>query len=103
MKLFRSIIFPLLILIVLLGCQHTQQITKKIAIINSYHKGHPSSDEIVDGLLEYLPSDSFSCRVFYMDTKRHTSQQFIETQARHILDSVLSLAPDILRLQMIIR
>ena len=69
---------------------------KKIVYINSYHKGHPSSDEIMDGFIKNMPVDSFSIYSWYMDTKRNPSKEFIEKKAGQLLDSIKQVNPDIL-------
>ena len=69
---------------------------KKIVYINSYHKGHPSSDEIMEGFVKNMPADSFDVYSFYMDTKRNTSTEYTENKARILLDSIIMLNPEIL-------
>lgn len=74
----------------------TNNSKKKIVYINSYHKGHPSSDEIMKGFMENIPTDSFKVYFWYMDTKRNPSEKFIQKKARELLDSIKFTNPDIL-------
>ena len=77
---------------ILLFCLSLQNCTtevneqKKIVYINSYHQGHPSSDEIMDGFIRNMPADSFDVYSWYMDTKRNPSKQFILTKASQLID-----------------
>lgn len=73
-----------------------KDLKKKIVYINSYHKGHPSSDEIMRGFMENIPTDSFEVRSWYMDTKRNPSEEFIQKKALELLDSINFINPDIL-------
>jgi len=68
----------------------------KIVYINSYHKGHPSSDEIMEGFVKNMPTDSFEVISFYMDTKRNPSKEFIQTKAAQLLDSIVNIKPELL-------
>ncbi len=68
----------------------------KIVYINSYHKGHPSSDEIMQGFMKDMPEDSFEIHSWYMDTKRNNSLSYIENKANGLLDSILDVNPDLL-------
>lgn len=85
------------ILITGLLFQHCSSVSKKkIVYINSYHKGHPSSDEIMDGFIKNMPADSFDIYSYYMDTKRNPSKEFIEKRAAQLFDSIVTINPDIL-------
>ncbi len=68
----------------------------KIVYVNSYHQGHPPSDEITAGLMENLPADSFEVIAYFMDTKRNPSQEYIESKAAALLDSIKDANPDLL-------
>ena len=69
---------------------------KKIVYINSYHRGHPSSDEIMDAIIGYFPKDSFNVTSFFMDTKRNSSQDYIVNKANQLYDSISKINPEIL-------
>lgn len=68
----------------------------RIVYVNSYHQGHPPSDQITAGLMESLPVDSFEVIAFFMDTKRNSSQEYIESKAAALLDSIKVTNPDLL-------
>ena len=68
----------------------------KIVYVNSYHQGHPPSDQITAGLMEKLPVDSFEVISHFMDTKRNSSLEYIENQAAALLDSIKNASPDLL-------
>ncbi len=74
-----------------------EQKDKKVATyINSFHRGHPSSDDIMDGILENFPTDSFEIDTYFMDTKRNPSQEHIKQIAEELLDTIKTKNPDIL-------
>lgn len=64
--------------------------------MNSYHRGHPSSDEIMDAILGSFSSDSFALVHYFMDSKRNPSNAFIKERAATLFDSIVNLSPDIL-------
>ncbi len=76
-------------------CHQTDIEKLSIVYVNSYHRGHPSSDEIMDAVIEYFPPDSFQFTSYMMDTKRNTAQRFIENRAAQLFDSILLIKPDI--------
>ncbi len=78
------------------SCRQSDNAKKKIVYINSYHQGHPPSDEITAGLMENLPADSFEIFAYFMDTKRNPSQDYIEIRASDLLDTINEIEPDLL-------
>jgi ABC-type uncharacterized transport system substrate-binding protein len=92
-----SILFVLVFILTLShSCHEQEQSKKKIVYVNSYHRGHPPSDEITSGLIESLPADSFEIIAYFMDTKRNPSQEYIENRAAELLDSIKAAKPDLL-------
>ena len=91
-----STILFLILLVVFNSCVQPGIEKKKIVYVNSYHQGHPPTDEVTAGLLENLPSDSFEIITYFMDTKRNPSQEFIENRAAELLDSIQQSKPDLL-------
>lgn len=92
---FRFVILIFLSGIIFFSCVQKNS-KKKIVYINSYHKGHPSSDDIMKGFMDNIPSDSFEVYSWYMDTKRNPTEEFIEKKARELVDSIKKADPDIL-------
>lgn len=96
----RILNIPIIVVLVLLiglmfqNCSSEKQ--KKIVYINSYHHGHPSSDEIMEGFMQHMPADSFDVYSWYMDTKRNPSESFIRNMASQLLDSIIIIQPDLL-------
>jgi ABC-type uncharacterized transport system substrate-binding protein len=82
--------------LVFVSCQNSAEDRKKVVYINSYHDGHPSSDEIMEAVLERFPSDSFHIKSYYMDTKRNPSTDYIQDKSVALLDSILIFQPDVL-------
>lgn len=79
-----------------MSCSPEKYNKKEIVYINSYHQGHPSSDEIMDAILGSFPTDSFKVSSYLMDTKRNTSQDYIENKSNQLYDSIIKINPDIL-------
>lgn len=67
----------------------------KIVYVNSYHRGHPSSDEIMDAVIEGFKGDNFELFSYIMDTKRNSSQKYIENISAQLFDSITAIDPDI--------
>ena len=87
----------IIILILLLqSCGQKEMAKKKVVYVNSYHLGHPPTDEVTAGILENLPLDSFEIHSFFMDSKRNSSEAFIEDRSLEILDSMMQIKPDII-------
>jgi len=94
-KILKYIVFLFFPGMIFSSCT-TNDAKKKIVYINSYHKGHPSSDEIMQGFMDNIPTDSFEMHSWYMDTKRNPTEEYIEKKARELLDSIKLISPDIL-------
>ena len=96
-----SYFLSILSLIILFGsfhfsCEQKTWEKKKIVYINSYHRGHPSSDEIMDAVIGYFPADSFEVFSYIMDTKRNPEISYIQHKASQLYDSVQLVEPDAL-------
>jgi ABC-type uncharacterized transport system substrate-binding protein len=90
------LILSLVILAIISSCGLQDKGKYKIVYVNSYHQGHPPSDQITAGLLESLPADSFEVIAHFMDTKRNPTQEYIEAKAEALLDSIQKADPDLL-------
>ena len=91
-----AMILSLVILAMISSCGMKDKGKYKIVYVNSYHQGHPPSDQITAGLLESLPADSFELISHFMDTKRNPSLEYIEAKASALLDSIKMADPDLL-------
>ena len=91
-----TLILSLVILAFMSSCGMQDKGKYKIVYVNSYHQGHPPSDQITAGLMENLPVDSFEVIAHFMDTKRNPSQEYIESKAAALLDSIKEIKPDLL-------
>jgi len=99
MKPSRPVLFCLFflpILVLISSCGKQEKGKFKIVYVNSYHQGHPPSDQITAGLMESLPVDSFEVIAHFMDTKRNPSLEYIESKAAALLDSIKEADPDLL-------
>jgi ABC-type uncharacterized transport system substrate-binding protein len=79
---------------------------RRILFVNSYHAGYPWSDGILDafvGALELEPRQDpgfwdnadFVLHVFYMDSKRHPSEESKTAAAKHAENLIADWKPDI--------
>ena len=99
MRLHQGIFIPLLALcigMIFQKCTPRESEKKVVTYINSFHRGHPSSDDIMDGILENFPTDSFDIDTYFMDTKRNPSRDHIEKIAAQLFDTIMANDPDIL-------
>lgn len=90
------IILSFILSVVFQSCGQNEFEKKKIVYVNSYHRGHPSSDEIMDAVIESFSADSFELTAFIMDSKRNNSIEFIENRSKELSDSIKLINPDIL-------
>jgi ABC-type uncharacterized transport system substrate-binding protein len=77
------------------GCIQQKTEKPKVIYINSYHKGHPSSDQIMDAVWKAFPADSFHLVTYIMDTKRNSSQEYVEKKSAQLYDSIRIIRPDV--------
>ena len=92
----RLSFFIILVIVIFHMCVPQERPKKVVTYINSFHRGHPSSDDIMDGILENFPSDSFEIDTYFMDTKRNPSNEHIEQRASQLFDTIMNINPDIL-------
>jgi ABC-type uncharacterized transport system substrate-binding protein len=95
-QLAEILFLSMFVLIFFQSCRQQEMSKKKIVYVNSYHRGHPSSDDMMDGIMESFPADSFEIITYFMDTKRNNSLEFIENRAAEIYDSIADDDPDML-------
>ena len=91
-----NLLFILFIGVFVQMCIPKKSEKKIVTYINSFHRGHPSSDDIMDGILENFPADSFDIDTYFMDTKRNPSKEHILRIAAQLFDTIKSKNPDIL-------
>jgi len=77
------------------NCGQPKTNKQKVVYVNSYHRGHPSSDEIMDAIIGEFPADSFELVTYIMDTKRNSSQDYAEKKSARLYDSIILVDPDI--------
>jgi len=92
---FKSGLLIILLSMFFQYCSQQKIEKPKIVYVNSYHRGHPSSDKIMDAILNAFPSDSFQLVNYIMDTKRNSSQDYVENKAAQIFDSIRIIEPDV--------
>ncbi len=96
MKLPKTILNSLLLLTLLCGAAFDQSPRRKICYLNSYHEGYGSSDEVMRGVRETLARESVELRIFFLDTKRRSSEAEIKERAAEALELINQFRPDVL-------
>lgn len=67
----------------------------RILLVNSYHQGYDWSDGIEAGVRQVLQGSGVELKVFYMDTKRKTSQQEKVQAGASALEVIKTYKPDV--------
>ncbi|MBT3200321.1 MAG: hypothetical protein HN350_10435 [Phycisphaerales bacterium] len=68
---------------------------KKILLVHSYHTGYPWVDGITRGLRMSLSGSDVELQIYYMDTKRQTSDEWKEQAGRRARELVKEWKPDV--------
>jgi len=68
---------------------------KKVLFIDSYHEGYAWSDGITEGVQEVLKPSGVELKVFRMDTKRNSSEEFKKSSALKAKELINKFKPDI--------
>lgn len=83
------------LLIVLLLTATAASARQKVLYIDSYHKGFDWSDGITRAIEATFEGKNIDLRIFRMDTKRNTSEEFKKEAARKAMDLIKSFRPDV--------
>ncbi|PKN24994.1 MAG: hypothetical protein CVU64_20920 [Deltaproteobacteria bacterium HGW-Deltaproteobacteria-21] len=68
---------------------------KKVLYIDSYHQGYGWSDGIEKGVKQGLEGTGVELKVFRMDTKRNTSDEFLKQAAQKAKAEIEAFKPDV--------
>lgn len=68
---------------------------KKVLYIDSYHQGYGWSDGIEKGVKQGLEGSGVELKVFRMDTKRNTSDEFLKEAALKAKAEIEAFKPDV--------
>ena len=69
--------------------------SKKVLLIFSYSPDYPWVMEETSGVEETLWNKGFMIEEFYMDTKRHTSSEWIQKVTEEALNKIKEFMPDV--------
>jgi len=69
--------------------------TRKVLLIFSYSPDHPWVMAETTGVREVLWDKGFLIEEFYMDTKRHTSSEWIDKVTEEAVEKIKQLTPDL--------
>ena len=91
------------LLILMAGCEkeQTEKIQaakyqgKKILVVHSYHKELYGVIQKTEGLVHVLENENVDYKIIYMDTKRHTSDEFMKKSALMAKDTIENYKPDV--------
>lgn len=90
---FKIVIKTFFFSILFLSCNNEE---KKIAYINSYHKGYPPSDEISKAIQTLLDSAGYKLLTWYIDSKRIVSQERLSEKIDSIRNEIKLYDPDLI-------
>lgn len=82
-------------LLILQACENPENIKPRVFILNSYHPGYGSSDDIMQGIRENLDTARADFTIFYMDTKRKPAVEY-DSIAHLALQAIQQYDPDII-------
>ena len=68
---------------------------KKVLFIDSYHEGYAWSDGITNGIKTTLDGSGVELKVFRMDTKRNTDEEFKKSAALKAKAEIEAFKPDV--------
>lgn len=94
MKKFFPIIF-LSFLILVTGCSKAPT---KVLLVFSYHQESPWVINQTSGVEDVFTDKGFFIEKFYMDTKRHTSQEWETRVSKEAMKKIESMKPDVVML-----
>lgn len=77
----------------LLSCKPEE---KRVAFINSYHRGYPPADEISNAIQTRLDSSGYILFTWYIDSKRIVSQDLLSVKIDSIRKELEVFDPDII-------
>mgnify|MGYP006282766805 FL=1 len=87
---------PISLFFLALFLLHCASPPPRIFYINSYHQGYGSSDDITAGIQETVATSGAELEIFYMDTKRQTSEQHIEAISAEALERIEHYKPNVI-------
>jgi len=86
----------LLVLAIVLGCVGPVVAANKVLLVHSYHEGYSWVDSITAGVNRALEGSTVQLDVFYMDTKRKTSEEWKVQAGRAAAKKVAAFKPDVI-------
>jgi len=98
MKKRMTIWFVILVISLLfyLGCSKNGDSANKILVVHSYNLDYEWTKKINDGIDENLEGKDYIVETYFMDTKRHTSEEFKINSGKKALQKVKSFKPDVI-------
>ncbi len=89
----KLITFLFVIFLLILSCSAPPP---KVFFLNSYHQGYGSSDDITEGIQEILSAAGVQFDIFYMDSKRQNSSEYLEDIALKARAAIEAAKPDVI-------
>lgn len=68
----------------------------RIFVVNSYHPGYGSSDDVMDGISETLTGKNIELQSYFMDSKRKSTEKEILQSVQNALKEIKKFTPDVL-------
>jgi ABC-type uncharacterized transport system substrate-binding protein len=74
---------------------HQHAAGKRVLLVHSYHPGYPWVDTVTRGVQEVADNHRIRLQIEYMDTKRHTDEQFKIESGNRMKAKVAEYRPDL--------
>lgn len=81
--------------IVVIGMAFPAHAAKRVLYVDSYHQGYEWSDGVTEGVRSVLSKAGVSLKIFRMDTKRHTDEDYKKKAALRAKELIASFHPDV--------
>jgi hypothetical protein len=94
--MYRKIVgLTLSLCIVAAGGAFSAHAAKRVLYVDSYHEGYEWSDGVTEGVRSVLGEAGVSLKIFRMDTKRHTDDNYKKQAALRAKEIISSFHPDV--------
>jgi ABC-type uncharacterized transport system substrate-binding protein len=94
---FRVSLFAVGIMAIFFCCRHSRaKDGSRIYYINSYHKGYPASDKIMEALQKAFSKHTIDLKIFFLDTKNNPQTSVVERKTKQVLEDIRQFKPGVI-------
>jgi ABC-type uncharacterized transport system substrate-binding protein len=96
MKKFTAVLVSFLLCLIFSGTSFSRSYDgKKVLFVDSYHEGYAWSDGITKGIKIKMKDTGVQLKVFRMDTKRNSGDEFKKEAAKKAISVIKEFKPDV--------